>query len=295
MQCNNCGAQLVEGEITCSRCGTPVSGVGQPYIATKTVTQQQIPMGQGAIGQVQQPFVQQPVGQIPSQELLQQEETKKRGGGRKFLIVLIVLALISLLSIMFYSVVLNGDNNGNEAPSNKETTPPKKENKEDYGGYTFTIPEGYQYKLSDVYGLIIYNEKEAYSIAVDYTNLYETRKTTYMTHFPDQAATLVASVANREYLALVVATQTGGYATQYATVKTEKSMFIGLVAKSDYTTPGAEEFTRLTAILDSAEQKEEVSPGTTNDAGASGIQVYTVDFNEFFPSTQENQPVQPTQ
>lgn len=285
MQCNNCGMQLAEGEITCSRCGTPVNGVGQPYTATKTVTQQQIPMGQ-----VQQPFVQQPVQQMP-----QQEDNKKSGSGRKFLIVLIVLALISLLSIMFYSVVLNGESKENEASSNKETTPIKEENKEDYGGYTFTIPEGYQYKLSDIYGLIIYNEKEAYSIAVDYTNLYETRKTTYMTHFPDQAATLVANVANREYLALVVTVPNIGYATQYATIKTEKASFIGLVAKSDYTTPGVEEFTRLTAILDSAEQKEEVSPGTTNDAGTAGIQVYTVDFNEFFTSTQETQPVQPTQ
>ena len=44
-----------------------------------------------------------------------------------------------------------------------------------------------------------------------------------------------------------------------------------------------------------SDQGGAVTPGTTNDAGTAGIQVYTVDFNEFFPSTQETQPVQPTQ
>ncbi len=292
MQCNSCGTQLAEGELTCPRCGTSVDGVGQHYTANKTaitasqtIQQQPQPI---PVQQVQQP----PVSQGPAQL-----ENQPKGTGRKILIFLILIALITLLSIMFYSVILNkkDQETKKEPPSTEEKVPTSQENIQEYGGYTFTIPEGYQSKISNLYGLVIYNKEEAYSITVDYTNPYETRKTTFMTHFPDQANTLVANIANREYLVLVIPVQNAGYATQYATQKTEKATFVGLVAKADHVAPGAVEFTKLTSILDSAEQKETVIPGTTNDAGVTGIQVYTVDFNEFFPSTQETQTVQPTQ
>lgn len=272
MQCNNCGTQLAEGEITCPRCGTPVDGISQPYTAIKNEIPQQV----------------QPQPTAVEQSVPKQEAKEKTGNGRKVLIFLIVVTLIALLAVMFYSVVLTETPNENNIPTNKDEPQKEKTITQDYGGYTFTIPEGYQYKISELYGLIIFNESEAYSIMVDYTNPYETRKATYIAQFPNQAANLITTVSNKEFTTLLITTPTGGFATQYATITSEKnSSFIGLVVRSDYQNPTAVELANLAQILESATQSAAITPGSANDAGTIGIQVYTVDFNAFFTPQQQ--------
>lgn len=276
MQCSNCGNQLTEGDTACPRCGSPVdSANNQTYTATKKTNE--VPSAPMTMPQAQ-------VAPIPQNvEPPVQESKVEEGKGRKILIVFILIAILILLSIMVYSVAFSSNTNRNnsKASPNEENTQEANKTTQDYGGYTFTIPEGYQSRLSPKYGLVIFNEKEAYSIVVDYTNPYETQKTTYLNKFPEQAGSLVITVSNREYLALLVAAPTGGYAIQYATPKTAQATFVGLVVKADYAAPTTVEFSNLNQIIDSATLKEEVIKGSSADAGAGGINVYTIDFSEF--------------
>ena len=212
-----------------------------------------------------------------------QPGTEKPKQNKTVLLIIILIGVVAIAAVSLFALGVfdsgDDDDSGNSGGnSGSGDVVDVVENTQSYAGYTFTIPEGYETKVDAKAGLGIYNQTMAFTVAVDYTNSYETYKTEFQKKYPDQAEKMVETINGREYVALIL-TQDGKYMTYYMSKADNGATFIGGVANSSYTAPTKVEFEVLTTILDSAKSSSTFAPGDDEDAGKNGIVGY-----EFNPS-----------
>ena len=169
------------------------------------------------------------------------------------------------------------NNGGTETPVSTTTA-----TKESYAGYTFTLPEGYEAKTSDEYGLMIGNSERVMSVAVDYSHNYEAYKTALSAKYPDQKDKLINTISGREYLILVYTDENGAKGSQYVTKADDNTTFVGMMVRSDYTQATTTDFSVATEVLDSATKgTSSFAAGDDLDAGKSGEKIYTFAKDKF--------------
>ena len=228
-------------------------------------------------------FVEPAVAAIQPQAQAAPTEAKPKDN--KTIILIIALVVVAIGAVVLYFTVLAPapeasaptGNDVNDTPVSTNT-----EKKENYAGYTFTIPDGYNTKTDAEYGLIINNASRAFSIAVDYTHSYDQYKTALVAKYPDQKDKLVATVDGREYLILVYTDDSGAKGSQYVTKANDNTTFIGMMVRSDYTQATTEDFSVVTEVINSATQgSSSFAPGDDLDAGKNGEKIYTFTKDKF--------------
>ena len=301
MNCKNCGAILTGTENVCPNCGAPVENVvsnqeilqPSPAVAPEPVVAPQpvmeptpvVPEQPVVAPQPQAPtgFVEPAVAAIQPQAQAAPTEAKPKDN--KTIILIIALVVVAIGAVVLYFTVLAPapeasaptGNDVNDTPVSTNT-----EKKENYAGYTFTIPDGYNTKTDAEYGLIINNASRAFSIAVDYTHSYDQYKTALVAKYPDQKDKLVATVDGREYLILVYTDDSGAKGSQYVTKANDNTTFIGMMVRSDYTQATTEDFSVVTEVINSATQgSSSFAPGDDLDAGKNGEKIYTFTKDKF--------------
>ena len=289
MQCTNCGAQLMGIEHACPVCGRPLpTPAPQPNMASPDVVQQVADPNQ-----VTTP----PVSNMTPATIPEAAPTNKKEKDNKGLIIIICIAIVVLLGIMVYFVVFAGgkSDNASQTTSTSEPTPADDTTQSsptvNYAGYTFSVPATYKTKKSDIYGLIIYNDSEMFSIAIDYSNNYDAYKASLTQTYPELANS-ITTVSGREFIPLILTNEDSSKATQYVTKKDETTTMVGLVLRSDKQPPTTSEFSDLASIIDSGmvNPSETVTPGDALDAGTRiGIITYTVDPSVFSFEAKEGQ------
>ena len=216
---------------------------------------------------------------------------KAKSGISATTVVLIVLLVLSIVGAVLYFTVFNEDDEAANSNSNADSATVATESAESvvsYGGYTFTIPNGYYSEENADLGLVLYNNKLFYSLLVDYTNTYEQYLEAFKITYPDQANNFEVKLGNRDYIIAVVSKGTECECV-YITRGPGSAVFIGEAVNSSFTRLAPEEFNDLTSILDSAKQGSSTfAPGDDVDAGKNGIKQFTFDSDKFKFSSNEN-------
>lgn len=208
-------------------------------------------------------------------EVLEEENkndtTKKKS--KKILVGLLVIAVILIgLGIILNISNKTEENNDIDVTSKTAIKEEIKGTYTSYSGYSFLVPEGYTAEIKEGYGIIITDKKNViYMIFTDYTNSYDMYKTKFTEDYPTEVDNIVTKVAKREYLALIQEENASSHGTMFVTKATNLTTFVGMVVRSDYTSPTAQEFKVLTSILNNTKQEEQQEDLT--DFGKDGIKV----------------------
>lgn len=290
MFCKNCGAQMNENEKFCSNCGATVTNsVAQPQAGAYQASPTQTPNVQPAMSQTPgvQPTMPQASGVQPAMAQPNVSNagagtnvTQSGGNNNKTIILVVVLVLVVLVGIgggLF--VFLGKDKSGTSSNQGDKTqevsTNQAKENTVSYGGYTFTVPDGYTSQLDTEYGVVMNNGSIGFSIAVDYTNSFEAYKAAFAQTYPTLINDALATIGNRNYLVVVSPDAEGNMISEYVTEAGTGSVFVGVVLRSDATGATAAEYSALTNVLDSANNSStNFAAGDNQDIGKNGV----VDF-----------------
>jgi len=272
IQCRNCGTIVNEGETSCPNCGAALQQIQNQNLQQNNQPQQVEPQPVAANNQTSQP---------------------KEKDIRKILIPILSILIIVLLGVIIYSVAFNTsnvekaeNNTENNAENNTENNSDnaQKTNSVEYAGYKFSLPDGYQSIISNIYGLVIYNSEIAYTVGVDYSNNYDLYKNAFITYAPQLESSLFTTFMDKEYL-IYNLTDTDLKGSQYETKADDNTTFTGLVVKNDNTIPTGEEINPIANILASAikiSTDDTNLKGTSNDFGTSvGIMVYQINPDEF--------------
>ena len=300
MNCKNCGAVLTGTEQICPICGANLIGMQQqvPGQVNQQMVQPTPVMPQPVIQQPtpvvpQQPVMPQPMAspmapvgvtpQTPTPQVPQGQapgEMNPKKDNKMLLILLIVVAVAAIGVGIFLALT---DKEEETTPSNNEYVEPAEPatTTESYGGYTFTIPNGYTTETSETYGLVLKSNTTIYTIAIDYTNNYEYYKNAFIGAFPAEAANMVKTFGSNEYVAAILTDTEGANGTEYMTTSPDSlGTFVGMVVRSDYTPPTEAEFSILNQMLSTATKENAVTPGSAEDAGTGGIKNYIPIFTK---------------
>lgn len=259
MKCKNCGTELIGMEHACPMCGAPLPINNNP--SPKVVEQS---LGNPTIA-----------SNIMVEEPKTEEvEEPPRKDNKIFAIVIFIIAVAAIAVGVFLAIT---DKNDNKLPKEEQPT----ENIVEYAGYTFHFPLTYQYQLKDKLGFVVTDSKyNIFTIALDYTNTYEAYKKAFTDKYPNE--NVVASSGGREYLKAVIQDSEGHYGLQYVTLTSEKTAcYIGMIVKPDYSKVVDNEIYVLDEFLDKAEKTREVEAGTEEDMGRDGIQIRTLEIEQF--------------
>ena len=216
--------------------------------------------------------------ELEEHELKEEPKENKKRKPSKVIWLLLGIAIILIVVGIILSISKNesSDTTNKSSKSNSDTKEELKGNYKEYSGYSFFIPEGYEAEEKEGYGIIITDHKNViYTIFTDYTNSYDMYKTHLMTLYPNQANDIVATIAKREYLALIEEEEeTSSYGTMFVTKTNSKTLttLIGMVVRSDYTPATTQEFRTLTKIINNTKpvtDKKEI----VKDFGQEGIRV----------------------
>lgn len=267
IQCRNCGTIINEGETSCPNCGAALQQIQNQNLQQNNQPQQVEPQPVAANTQTSQP---------------------KEKDIRKILIPILSILIIVLLGVIIYSVAFNKNDTSNvektENNTENNSDNAQKTNSVEYAGYKFSLPDGYQSIISNIYGLVIYNSEIAYTVGVDYSNNYDLYKNAFITYAPQLESSLFTTFMDKEYL-IYNLTDTDLKGSQYETKADDNTTFTGLVVKNDNTIPTGEEINPIANILASAikiSTDDTNLKGTSNDFGTSvGIMVYQINPNEF--------------
>lgn len=275
MFCKKCGNQLTGMENACPNCGTPVNSQNNMNVGqNQGVVQQQ---NNQQLNQSAQPMNNQQM-QGPYQQYMQPANNNIQNN--KTIVLIIALAFVFIVALILFLFVFtkkdskktdSANNNSEQVtePTNTETT--INDNTENYAGYTFTIPEGYNSEITTD-GLLIYNNTIAYIIQVDYSYSYETYKQAFIQKYPDQANNMIVNLQGKEYLAAQGEIEPGKNGVIMVTAAATNSSFVIAVANYNFTTVTIDQVQDLGTIINSATQgKSTFSPGSQEDAGKNGI------------------------
>lgn len=288
MFCKNCGVQLNGTENVCPNCGTPVEKITTPGVVqnngqvanVNTVMPQQANPQQVNPQQYNQGMP--PYNQVVPQQNSQQQPSKN---STTIILVIALICVVAIAIVLF--IVFSGSNKttpptngGGDTPGTIDvTTTPQ--NTQSYGGYTFTIPEGYDTRIESSEGLVIYNSSLAFAIAVDYSYSYDDYKQMLQQKYSDQVSTMIKNISGREYMT-VLARESGSNRVMYAyvTKADATSTFVGCIANVTFTEPTSNELTILTSVLDSAKNgSSSFGAGSEQDAGKNGLKEFKFDNN----------------
>ncbi len=214
------------------------------------------------------------------------EAPKKSSSITPRTIILLVIMVLCIIGAVVYFLVFNGGKDVEESvPAKEDTTTSQVStdttSKATYGGFTFTVPDGYATEEDAELGLVMYNSSIMYSINVDYSHTYDDYLAAFKAEYPDQADKVEATVSGRKYIA--VYTQVDGkYMYVYVSKATDSAAFVGAAANSSYSLFTEADFVDLTTILDSAKQgSTSFAPGDNGDAGKDGIKKFALSQDKF--------------
>ena len=326
MQCNNCGAQLNGTETMCPMCGAQINMMN--YQATQMGMNQNIPQGNNqnynqqmmpqanVVGQnnnnglplnqeqmnpnnnmmgntFQQPMIsnsQMPIPAMNNASLASPTEEKK--DNKLVILILAVVAIGLIIAGIVIAISLPEPAPVvTPIPTPTETPEATPTNIIKYGGYTFTILDGYTTKEDNDYGLIFMNDRIAYSIKVDYTNNYDYYKESLKKLYPTQASTLELSYEQTKYLILQMASETTGIRSlHYVKSANEKTSFVGAIVRKDGKPGEMSDLKDLTDLLNNATPPtEELTPGNEFDSGITGIVNLPTSYTPFVFKEAESQ------
>ncbi len=268
MFCKNCGTQLNGTENVCPNCGNQVEKEENKIMDAVQVT--------APIPVVKEEEV--PNSAVPIQTSAQTVvDTKKNNTTAILIFALIGVVVIAV--VLFIVLFLGKDsesgnsNNGGGNSNDNPTTPDivdnntTTENTASYGGYTFTLTDGYTTKNDAKYGLVISDGTLAMSIQTDYTNSFEDYK-----NDPEVTSSNIKTISGKQYI-LVENLTSDNYKTYvYVTKADSYTTFVGVIAKNDMMLPSSSDVLVLAKIINSATTGTTTfSPGDNNDAGKDGL------------------------
>ena len=278
MNCKNCGTPLMGMEHACPVCGAPLPTTPPQQVAQPAMPG--VPMPEQLASQPPQmmPGGAPPAG-LPAEQAPQPEPKK---GNNIFAILLLLVAFAAIGVGVFLAMT---DEEEKQAPAEEKTpaeeTTPAEEvptNTMNYAGYSFTAPEGYTVSLQGENGLVIKGISTIYTVLVDYTSGYDYYKQEFQKQ--TMAPTEVKTIGEKEYVLCTVKDATEAVASEYMTLAGEKSTFVGLVVKANYTAATEADLQVLNQVLTSAIKQTEITPGAAEDAGKTEIVNYISKFNK---------------
>ena len=271
---------------------TPVTAdpmMAQPAVATPVTADPM--MAQPAVATpVQDPMMAQPVPtEVPSAQPAPVEQpagTEKKKDKTTIILIAVLVGVVVIAAVLYFTVfkkespattpATNNNTNGTEVSTNQA-------NVESYGGYDFTIPDGFTADIDSEFGLVVNDDKIAYTIGLDYTNTYDDYRADFQKTYPNQMSEAEVTVAGRKYLALRIYDETtkAFKFTMYIT-NADNAAFIGVSFKRDKTEPTQSDFTTLTTILDSAKKgSANFAAGSDEDMGKDGIKKFNGTLDVF--------------
>lgn len=225
------------------------------------------------------------------QSLTNENQKQPKAGNKRQTILLIILVLCIIGAVVYYVFIFpegsssssgGGGSSKNNGSDTSEVEVEKKEASASYGGYTFTIPDGFVAIEGDS-GLTISSYDTAYIIAVDYTNNLDAYKAAYLASNPQLATTLENTYFDRNYLLVGYNAEDGSNGVNFvsSTSADNKEVFVGTVLKNGGVAPIPDDYSDLTTILNSAvvDSENSVKAGDALDAGKAGFYVSNVSAN----------------
>lgn len=240
---------------------------------------------------VQDPMVAQPTPvEMPTAQPVAAPEqsagTEKKKDKTTIILVGVLVGVVVIAAVLYFVVfkkespaptpAADNGTSGTEVSTNQE-------NVKSYGGYDFTIPDGFTAEIDTDFGLVINNDKIAYTVALDYTNSYDDYRASFQQEYPDQMSQAEVTIGGRKYLAVRLYDETtkAFLYTMYIT-NADNASFIGVSFKRDKTEPTQNDFSTLTTILDSAKKgSANFAAGSDEDMGKNGIKKFSGTLDVF--------------
>ncbi|MBR2827808.1 MAG: zinc ribbon domain-containing protein [Bacilli bacterium] len=162
----------------------------------------------------------------------------------------------------------NGTSGGNGIASSNTVS---------YGGFEFVVPNGYNYKIDNQYGLMVYSNDIAFSVLADFTNSFENYKNAFLLQYPNLTEKdILLNLNGRDYLLVALKDEsTNEESLEYVTAALGGSpVFVGVLANSKATEPTSAEFKIVSDFLESAKTKGSSFAKGDKDPGENGPILY---------------------
>lgn len=269
MFCQKCGNQLNGTENVCPNCGMQVNN---------TQANMNGSMGQQPV----QPQFQQPMPQYQQPNQFNGQNNNQPNNNKTVILIVALIAVVAIAIVLFLFVFKKDENP--TQPSNNTTTTPttvtdqtdsgssgttvSTGNKASYGGYSFTIPAGYETETTSD-GLTIYSNDLCFIIQVDHSHTFEDYIEGVKQKYPSQASQM--NINGRQYINLPYE-EAGKKAACIFTKASSSSTFVVVAANRSYTTVTSNELEVLDKIISSAAQGNSTfGPSNNVDAGKDGL------------------------
>ena len=292
MFCRNCGYQLDGSENVCPKCGTPVkkvennnaeSTINSSNNSSDTITPV-ISSSAPVSNPTPAPVLSSSPAPEPAQQTMNNTNPPKKGNAAVIIIIVVLVGVLALggIGIFVIGKYLSGFMNTQYTPDSPTSTPSTTTtttgdataNKKTYGGYEFTIPNGFVAKIDSDYGLIINDDKIAFSLLADYSNSVSDYKNSLLKEYPTlNESDMKETINGRTYWCVnFTDANTGKKVVEYITqAPTGTATFVGLMFKKDGSEVRLADVDALGQLVDSAKVSGSSFSINDNDPGKDGI------------------------
>lgn len=264
MICLHCGKELSDSEKFCSDCGNPVentdlnNSVEKPVLISSSDVEYSEQVNENT-------------------SVISQDNVVKNNHNKSKLIIFFVVFLMIILFVIGYFLLnSNSKNNGLNNKNIVATNTSSMDNKVEFLGYTFNVPDGF--KTSEEAGKLFFeSDSVVYFISFDFTNSIDIYKKELSLRFPEQESLLSQNLYGRDYLVLVMHdTESDLELCQFVTNGNGNDVIVGQFVNSSKDVDTTD-FDVLTDIIDSSKSISSSFANTDNsvvDVGKNGIKIY---------------------
>lgn len=257
--CSKCNTQVNDDLQFCPNCGNSLEVAPQGNINTQGVQQDMIESQPVQPAQPTQPMVEAPVANKTNYKLI-------------ISILAGVVVICTIIAVIFGLKLFDSkgsNSNENNEPNTPATTPKEDKNVVTYGGFDFTIPEGYKKIDTENGNLFITDDSTlTLSLAIAKGSFEESVKY-FVSKFKANESDVVREIDGDKYVWMLVPISENDpnkVARAFCYEYGDGYLFTGAVGTMTITDPGEDGFNLLKTLVSSAKKNSSFSGGDNEEA-----------------------------